>query len=177
MRRLTLARFARPVRGVAASALVGLVLLGCGSDRSAWQQTLAEPRVQGMVGLWAVELRLDRPGSDPMPQRAAGMISLTLNEEGNSAPGFGGPPMLFGTYDIAFRTFAPLGYEPLPNEGIPAVVGRVRGDSVDLRLAPGGKVTITMTGVLGTDSIAGRWATEYRRAGNEGTGQFVLRRR
>jgi hypothetical protein len=128
-----------------------------------------------MVGIWSLEFRTGHLGEDTLTRPVLGTISLTLNEEGRSAPGFEEePPMFFGTYDIPFER---AGFELSPTSGIPAVVGRIRGDSVDLKLAPDSRLTIIMTGVLDHDSIAGRWATEYRRAGIDGAGRFVLRRR
>ena len=149
--------------------------LGCRADRAEWRATLAASRAERLVGLWLVELRLDRPTGDTLPPRVAqGQVALTLNEERLGGPGFNGPPTYFGSFDI---TFEPLGPRAVMQSGPPTVVGLLRGgDSLDLKLAPEFSQRIDLRGMVRGDSVVGRWrATQPR--GIDATGDFVLRRR
>jgi hypothetical protein len=80
--------------------------------------------------------------------------------------------MLFGTYDLSFDG---LGFDPGTYVGVPAVVARIRGDSIDLTLAPDSKLPITLVGVRHADSVVGRWRA-YRGVGPGVGGDFVLQR-
>ena len=113
----------------------------------------------------------DTADAAPSPQ-VNGQIALTLNEARMPASGFGEPPMLFGTYDLDFR---PLRLSAGAYGGVPDVVCRLRGDSVDLKLAPDSRLPVELTGILRGDSITGRWAA-HQRAGPDGLGEFTLSR-
>jgi hypothetical protein len=161
------------------TSALGIVLLfglaaGCRQDMVAWRTDLAKSNAQRLEGLWEMRLRVRSPASDTLqPRFVTGVIALTLNEEGLSAPGFGEPPMVFGTYDIGFEW---AGVYAGAYAGIPSIVGRMRGDSVELKLAPDSKLPIELWGILREDSISGRWYG-HRRAGFDRYGDFVLRRR
>lgn len=172
----------RAPRPLAASLAGGAVLLGlsafglgCRTDRTEWRTSLAGMRAERLVGLWAMELRLDRATGDTLPQRVArGQIALTLNEERLDGPGFDGPPMYFGTFDIGFE---PLGSRAVLQPGVPTLMGMLRaGDTLELKLAPKLPQRVTLIGVLDGDSVRGRWrATQPR--GIDAVGAFLLRRR
>jgi hypothetical protein len=81
--------------------------------------------------------------------------------------------MVLGTYNV---DFAPLGLGAAAYAGFPGVVGRIQGDSVDLRLASESKLPIELRGVFAGDSVVGRWDA-HSRAGRGGMGDFVLCRR
>jgi hypothetical protein len=154
--------------------LAAALALGCGRDLSAWRAALAEQGAERLVGIWSAQIRLDRPAGDTLPPKSiGGELGFTLNEKGLSAPGFGAPPMLFGTYDIAFDS---LGFRAGTYSGVPAVVGRLNGDSLDLKLAPESDHLVEFHGVLRGDSIVGRWRAVQTR-GIDAVGDFTLRRR
>jgi hypothetical protein len=116
---------------------------------------------------------LDHQGDDSIPPpETSGEIALTLNEERQASPLLGESPMVVGTYNI---DLAPLGLSGL-YAGFPGVVGRIVGDSVDLRLAAESKLPIELRGVIQADSVVGRWDA-HSRAGRGGLGDFVLHRR
>jgi hypothetical protein len=156
----------------ASIALAAAGWLGCRTDMGSWRRTLAAEKAERLVGLW--EVRLQREGDDrSQPSESRGSIGLTLNEEHLPAPGFDAPPMVFGSYDI---DFARVGLHAGTSGGVPGVVGMIRGDSVDLQLAPDAELPIELRGVLTGDTVVGRWAA-HRRAGIDAIGEFVLRRR
>jgi hypothetical protein len=154
--------------------VVSAAMLGCQSDLATWQAKLAASNAPHLVGLWKVQLYLDGHSADSLGQpKAVGQIALTLNNERVGSPGFGDPPMVVGTYDV---DFGPVGLATVRYAGFPGVVGRCRGDSVDLKLASESKLPIELSGVMIGDSVVGRWDA-HSRAGPGGTGDFVLRRR
>src|SRR5260221_8054935 len=155
-----------------AVVIASAAILGCRSDMAVWRTKLAASNAPRLVGVWEAWLHLDGRGADSLrPSQAAGQIALTLNEERLASSGFGEPPMLFGTYDL---DFARVGLAAATYVGFPGVVGRTRGDSVDLRLAAESKLPIELWGVVVGDSVVGRWDA-HSRAGPNGAGNFVLR--
>lgn len=154
------------------AVLTVLLALGCRTDMAAWRSTLAAANANRLSGLWLIRLRIDGGADKAPPAQANGQIALTLNEERMGASTFGQPPMLFGTYDLDFR---PLGLSTEAYVGMPEVECRLRGDTVDLKLAPESRLPVELTGVIRDDSITGRWSA-HQRAGPDGLGEFTLRR-
>lgn len=152
--------------------LSAVAMISCRSDIETWQAKLAASNAPRLIGLWEVRL-YDRGGDSLRPSPAVGQIALTLNGERVASPGFGRPPMVFGTYDI---DFVPVGLTPATYIGFPGVVGATRGDTVQLKLASESTSPIELEGVMSGDSIVGRWSVRSR-AGPAGAGDFVLRRR
>jgi hypothetical protein len=143
----------------------------CQHDLGAWRARLATPAVRRLAGSWQLDLSAIamKPALAP---HTWGLIALTLNDERLSAPGFGSPPVYFGTYDI---DFAPLGFSVGVISGIPSVVATFVGDSIVMILAPSSTAAATLRGVVGGDSITGRWSMHHR-AGVDAVGDFILRR-
>jgi hypothetical protein len=153
--------------------VVGLAALGaCQRDLGAWHARLASPEVRRLAGSWQLDLSAIAMKPDSTPH-TTGLIALTLNDERLAAPGFGSPPVYFGTYDI---DFAPLGFSVGVVSGIPSVVATFVGDSIVLILAPTSQAAATLRGLVLGDSIAGRWSMHHR-AGVDAVGDFILRRR
>jgi hypothetical protein len=154
--------------------LVALSVIGCRSDAGTWRDHLAASNAARLVGLWAMRLRVDAVGADTLARRQVdGSIALTLNEEGGVGPGSGRPPEFFGTYDIDFDR---LGFRAGVTGGVPALVARMRGDSIELILAPESSLPVECRGIVRGDSIAGRWTT-HQRSGLDRAGDFLLYRR
>ena len=153
--------------------VAGLAALGaCQRDLGAWHARLASPEVRRLAGSWQLDLSAIAMKPDTAPH-ARGLIALTLNDERLSAPGFGSPPVYFGTYDI---DFAPLGFSVGVISGIPSVVATFTSDSIVLILAPTSQAAATLRGVVLGDSIAGRWSMHHR-TGVDAAGDFIMRRR
>ena len=149
-----------------------LASLGCQRDLTAWRARLATPEVRRLAGSWHLDLSAIAMPPGPRPH-TVGQVALTLNDERLSAPGFGSPPVYFGTYDI---DFSPLGFSVGVVSGIPSVVATFIGDSVVLILAPTSQAAATLRGVVLDDSIVGRWSMHHR-AGVDAVGDFALRLR
>ncbi len=152
-----------------------MALLGaCLPDATAWHERLALPVASRLAGIWTVELGVTSAiGFPPHTIRQAGTMALVLNRERVTTSLFGQPPVAFGTYDIPFDS---LGISSSTPWGTPDVWVTIAGDSVTLILSPKAESPITLAGTWHGDSLAGRWTTEQR-AGPNGIGDFVLRRR
>ena len=155
-------------------ALAVLSLVSCRPDMVAWHTRLAQPEISRLAGIWTVRFSV-RAGTGLPAQdiREAGTIALVLNRERVTTSLFGDPPLGFGTYDIPFDSMGVSSGDPL---GTPDLWARLAGDSVVLTLSPKAKWPITLAGRWHDDSLVGHWTTEQR-AGPNGLGDFVLRRR
>jgi hypothetical protein len=157
------------------AAILAVALLGaCLPDVATWQARLAMPSTARLEGTWTVELGVTSIiGNPPHRVRKAGTLALVLNRERVTPSLFSQPPMAFGTYDIPFDSLGLSGTAAL---GTPDVWVSVIGDSIRLVLSPKSASPITLRGAWHGDSLAGQWTTEQR-AGPNGIGDFVLRRR
>jgi hypothetical protein len=161
-------------RRVLVVALAALLFAACRPDMPAWHQQLARPEVARLAGIWSVELSVMNGAGIPAHSiRDAGTLALVLNRERVTTSLFGPPPVAFGTYDIPFDSMGVNNGDPL---GTPDVWANVVGDSVTLVLSPKAKWPISLAGTWHGDSLVGRWNTDQR-AGLNGLGDFVLRRR
>jgi hypothetical protein len=151
-----------------------LLVVSCVPDRPTWQARLAVPAIARLEGTWTVELGVTSTiGSPPHRVRASGTLALVLNRERVTTSLLSQPPVAFGTYEVPFDSLGVSGAAAL---GTPDVWVNVVGDSVRLVLSPKSSSPITLRGVWRGDSLAGEWTTEQR-AGPNGIGDFVLRRR
>jgi hypothetical protein len=154
-------------------ASLGLVGLTCRPDMRAWERQVEAPAVRRLAGEWVGKFTLDRaPGDTSAVRTVSGRMQLTLNHERLTVAGWENPPVAFGTYDIRFDH---LGVDDRASSGVPAIAVGVARDSVMLQLEPGSRLPILLRGLVGDDSVVGRWLV-HQRAGPGGIGSFVLRR-
>jgi hypothetical protein len=170
-------------RGLAGAATIAAVIaaaVGCDDGHGAWA-TVDSPEARRLDGSWAIELRVDRLGFEPVNQRARGVrvvrgeVALVANHwlsGGSDLP----RPTHYGTYDIDFRM---LGFDPRHGGELPRVAARARGrDSVDIALEPDDPhESVQLRGAWRGDSIVGAWSLEPVRAGGDAAGVFTMARR
>ncbi|MEP6573871.1 MAG: hypothetical protein ABJD11_14300 [Gemmatimonadota bacterium] len=164
----------RPSRGArrCLALLLAASVLACGNNPAAWRAHLADANAGRLVGIWNLRLQTDSGSDATRPMEFDGRVGLTLNESGLGGPGSGSPPELFGTYDFDFSR---LGFVPGASDGVPTLVARLRGDSIDLVLGPGSAFPVECEGLIAHDSISGRW-TMHQRSGIDRAGICLLYR-
>ena len=154
-------------------ALVAVGAAGCGRDRRGWEAELATAGASRLAGVWAMRMEIDQPPGSAAKPPLVGTIAFTLNSERLHGSGPGGPPMLFGTYNM---DFVALGLAVGTGENVPEAAALVRADSVTLTLAPGSLLPMELSGVIRGDSVAGTWrVTSRSRPTSEGG--FTMTRR
>jgi hypothetical protein len=148
---------------------MGLWLSGC-----TYSADFDVAQAERLEGVW--ELRMQGTPAPPRSDttEATGQVALVVNKALTRVDGFPGVPLTVGVHDLDLGDIAPgLGRR----EGVPGVAAGLRGDSVDLVIAPGSALPIRLRGLLGDDTVAGVWEAWRERVVLPSAGTFAMVRR